>query len=130
MDGKLKMPHITLRISDHLCQELELKAQELNIDRSTLLRDFIRKGLSSFQANHSANLDIGGLLKHNISYTMMVQCLMEMVVAGYVEKGSELCSTAHLKAEKLVNNLLRKLSKSSPESIDLVKFKNGLETEN
>ena len=102
------MPMICTRVSEHLNQELVLKAQELNIHKSVLTRDFIRKGLSNFQTNKDPYLEVMALLKRNINYAIMSHCLMEMVVSDYVENGSELCTKARSKTDTLINHLLQK----------------------
>ena len=124
------MPHFSIRISDHLNQELGLKAQKLNTDKSVLARDFIRQGLANFQTNKDPYLEVAALLKRNINYTILSHCLMEMVVSDYVDNGAELCTKANSKAETLMNHLLQKFSNSFPESIDFVKFKAEFETDN
>ena len=122
------MPQICTRVSDYLYQQLELKAQELNTDKSTLVRDFIRIGLSNLQTNSALYSDVTELLKQSINYTIMSHCLIDRAISDYVENGSELCSQAHSKAEKLLNNLLQKLSKSPSEPIEFVQFKTVLGT--
>ena len=122
------MPQICTRVSDYLYQQLELKAQELNTEKSALVRDFIRVGLSNLQTNSALYSDVTELLKQSINYTIMSHCLIDKAISDYVENGAELCSQAHSKAEKLVNNLLQKLSKAPSEPIEFVQFKTDLGT--
>ena len=115
------MPQVCARISAHLYQELELKAQELNTEKSALLRDFIRIGLSSLKTNDIISSDLTALLKQNIHYSILSHCLIDLAVSEYVENGNEICEKARSKAEKLLNNLLLKFSKRSFEPTELIK---------
>ena len=124
------MPQICTRMSDYLYQELELKAQELDTEKSALVRDFIRMGLSNLQTNHAIYSDLIELQKQTISFAIRSHCMAENVIADYVDKGPELIVKSHSKAEELVNNLLKNLSKPLLEPIELLEFKAGLQADN
>ena len=109
---------------------MELKAQELNTEKSALVRDFIRMGLSNLQTNSALYSDVTELLKQSINYIIMSHCLIDRAISNYVENGSELCEQTHSKAEKLLNNLLQKRSNLTlSEPMELFKFKPNIETD-
>src|SRR5947209_1689245 len=100
------MRQISLKISDHLYQELELKTQSLEMNFSDVLRDVLKIGLQHFGIKNSLESTSKVLenssQKQAIGYTIFSYCLLEEFIKSYAESGSELCDKAHAKAEKLL----------------------------
>jgi hypothetical protein len=100
------MPHLSVRISDQMQEQLMRKAFEIGVEN---VSDTVR--ILLLWALKNQDLDSNNILSHQtISYVIKVHCMMEEAYLALVEEGEKIKNKAHLKAEKLIADLLEESS--------------------
>ena len=104
------MPKITLKLSEHLHQQVLITMQEMDLDNvSDTVRHLLHSALEN-EATATPKSSANRLQKKAANYTIMAYCLIEKFLSTSVKNGQTLSNEAHDKAEKLINSLAQKLS--------------------
>ena len=103
------MPQISLKLSEHLYQEVLLTMQDMGLENvSDTIRALLQAALET--PTFSSKKLTDKLQKKSATYAIMAYCLMEKFLSTSAKNGQTLSEDAHDKAEKLINNLILKSS--------------------
>lgn len=103
------MQKISLKVSEHLHQQLLITMQEMGLDNvSDTVRLLLHSALEN-QATVASESSTNRLQKKAAGYTIMAYCLIEKFLSTSVKNGQTLSNEAHDKAEKLINSMVQKL---------------------
>ncbi len=98
------MPHISLKISEGLYQQLKLKAKEMgDLKISDAVRILLRSAIEN-----QAPKDDKKLLKRALHYAITTYYLVQEQLLDSSKKGSSLNDAAHQKADLVIESLLKK----------------------
>jgi hypothetical protein len=100
------MAHLSVRISDQLLERVIERGMQIGVDN---VRDAVR--ILLLWALENQNLDPNNTLSHQmISYVIKVHCMVEEAYLALVEEGEKIKNKAHVKAEKLIDDLRKEHS--------------------
>ena len=104
------MQRISLKVDDHIYQELELKARELELSLSDIMRKCLKIGLKHFKTESpppvSLEKNIYQIQKRIAVHVLFTHSLIEHFIKGTIANGNELCDLAESTAEKMLVTML------------------------
>ena len=98
------MPQISVKISEHLNQQLLQKAREMGgIKISDAVRILLQNALEGSTSKNDKNL-----IKKSLHYAVTSYYMLQEFILTESKEGTALNDAAHEKAEQIVGNLLKK----------------------